>query len=73
MERKLKLIGKRVILKNVYCAQTTKGILTEGYSDVEGILEKLGPNDFFGWDFCATLDGQMYKLDNLSQVLPIYI
>jgi hypothetical protein len=72
MNRKLKLVGKKVLIKNVYNINTEGGVLIEGYSDVEGILEKLGTNDFFGWDICATVDGRMYKLDNLSQILPIY-
>lgn len=72
MERKLKLVGKKVLIKNVYNVNTEGGVLIEGYSDVEGILEKLGTNDFFGWDICATVGGRMYKLDNLSQILPIY-
>lgn len=72
MDRKLKLVGKKVLLKDVYNVNTEGGVVIEGYSDVEGILEKLGTNDFFGWDICATVDGRMYKLDNLSQILPIY-
>ena len=72
MERKLKLIGKKVLLKNVYSLETDNGIVNESYTDIEGILEKLGSNDFFGWDICATVNGRMYKIDNLSQILPIY-
>tara|TARA_Y100000589_G_C27127277_1_gene619074 strand:+ start:1250 stop:1471 length:222 start_codon:yes stop_codon:yes gene_type:complete len=72
MERKLKLIGKKVLLKNVYSLETDNGIVNESYRDIEGILEKLGSNDFFGWDICATVNGRMYKIDNLSQILPIY-
>tara|TARA_B100000282_G_C31313698_1_gene301130 strand:- start:99 stop:320 length:222 start_codon:yes stop_codon:yes gene_type:complete len=72
MERKLKLIGKKVLLKNVYTIKNEEGVMTEGYTDIEGVLEKLGSNDFFGWDICATVNGQMYKIDNLSQILPIY-
>jgi len=72
MQRKLKLIGKRVVLKNVYNINNEKGIIIEGYSDIEGVLQKLSTNDFFGWDMCATVNGQMYKIDNLSQILPIY-
>lgn len=72
MERKLKLIGKKVLLKNVYSLETDNGIVNESYKDIEGILEKLGPNDFFGWDICATVNGRMYKIINLSQILPIY-
>lgn len=72
MERKLKLIGKKVLLKNVYSIKTDNGAVIESYEDIEGILEKLGPNDFFGWDICATVNGRMYKIINLSQILPIY-
>jgi len=72
MDRKLKLVGKKVLLKNVYNINTDKGVIIEGYNDIEGTLEKLGTNDFFGWDICATVNGRMYKLDNLSQILPIY-
>tara|TARA_B100001758_G_C17938989_1_gene367344 strand:+ start:107 stop:328 length:222 start_codon:yes stop_codon:yes gene_type:complete len=72
MNRKLKLIGKKVLLKNVYNINNEKGIMIEEYRDVEGILEKLGSNDFFGWKICATVNGRMYKIDNLSQILPIY-
>ena len=72
MERKLKLIGKEVLLKNVYSLETEKGIVNESYTDIKGTLEKLGPNDFFGWDICATVNGRIYKIDNLSQILPIY-
>ena len=72
MNRKLKLVGKKVLIKNVYNVNTKGGVIIEGYSDVEGILEKIGTNDFFGWDICVTVDGIMYKLDNLSQILPIY-
>jgi len=72
MERKLKLIGKKVLLKNVYSLETDDGIVNESYKDIEGILDKLGPNDFFGWSICATVNGRMYKIDNLSQILPIY-
>tara|TARA_B100000963_G_scaffold254639_1_gene223229 strand:- start:1423 stop:1644 length:222 start_codon:yes stop_codon:yes gene_type:complete len=72
MERKLKLIGKNVLLKNVYSLETDNGVINESYKDIEGVLEKLDKNNFFGWDICATVNGQMYKLDNLSQILPIY-
>lgn len=72
MERKLKLIGKKVLLKNVYSLETNNGIVDESYRDIEGILTKLGTNDFFGWDICATVNGRMYKIENLSQILPIY-
>lgn len=64
MNRKLKLVGKKVLIKNVYNVNTEGGVIIERYSDVEGILEKIGTNDFFGWDICATVDGIMYKLDN---------
>ena len=72
MERKLKLIGKKVLLKNVYSVKTDNGAVIESYEDIEGILEKLGSNDFFGWPICATVNGRMYKIENLSQILPIY-
>lgn len=72
MKRKLKLIGKNVLLKNVYSLETDNGVINESYKDIEGVLEKLDKNNFFGWDICATVNGQMYKLDNLSQILPIY-
>lgn len=72
MNRKLKLIGKKVLLKNVYTMSTDNGIITETYQDVEGILENLGSNTFFGWEICATVNQQMYKIDTLSQILPIY-
>jgi len=72
MQRKLKLIGKKVLLKNVYNINNEEGVMIEGYTDIEGVLEKLNKNDFFGWDICATVNGQMYKIDNLSQILPIY-
>ena len=72
MERKLKLIGKNVLLKNVYSLETDNGVINESYKDIEGVLEKLDKNDFFGWDICATVNGRMYKLDNISQILPIY-
>ena len=51
MDRKLKLVGKKVLLKNVYNIDTDKGITTEGYTDIEGVLEKLGRNDFLGGMF----------------------
>ncbi len=72
MERKLKLLGKKVLLKNVYSIKTDNGAVIESYEDIEGILEKLGSNDFFGWSICATVNGRMYKIENLSQILPIY-
>ena len=69
---KEKLVGKKVVLKNVYCINTVNGIVEEGYEDIEGILEKVGENSFFGWDISATINGQSYKLDTLSQIRPIY-
>lgn len=72
MERKLKLIGKKVLLRNVYSMETENGVISESYQNVEGILEKLGTNTFFGWDICATVNGRMYKIENLSQITPIY-
>ena len=50
MNNKLRLIGKKVCLKNVYCFEHVDGVLIEEYKDVIGTLEKLGPNKFFGWD-----------------------
>jgi len=70
--RKDKLIGKKVTLKNVHCVEHINGLLTEEYKDVTGILEKIGDNTFFGWDLCATIDGNSYKLVTLSQIQPIY-
>lgn len=67
-----KFIGKKVILKNVLSIDVENGMITEGYSDVVGILEKIGKNTFFGWDICATVDGNAYKLITLSQIQPIY-
>ena len=72
MNHKLKLIGKKVLLKNVYGMSNKSGVISEGYTDIEGTLEKLGSNDFFGWEICATVNGQMYKIENLSQIMPIY-
>jgi len=72
MNHKLKLIGKKVLLKNVYGMSNKDGVISEGYTDIEGTLEKLGSNDFFGWEICATVNGQMYKIENLSQIMPIY-
>ena len=72
MERKLKLIGKKVLLRHVYSMETKNGMVTESYNNIEGILEKLGPNNFFGWEVCATINGRMYKIENLSQIVPIY-
>ncbi len=72
MNHKLKLIGKKVLLRNVYGMSSTNGVINEGYTNIEGILEKLGSNDFFGWEICATVNGQMYKIENLSQIVPIY-
>ena len=46
--------------------------MVETFKDVTGILEKIGSNDFFGWEISATLDGNSYKLKNLSQIQPIY-
>jgi hypothetical protein len=46
--------------------------MTEGYEDVIGILEKIGSNDFFGWDISAKVDGNSYELKTLSQIQPIY-
>ena len=72
MDDKSKLIGKKVCLKNVYCFDHTNGILTEEYKDVIGILEKVGPNTFFGWLNSATIEGVNYKIECLSQIQPIY-
>ena len=60
------------MLKNVYGMSNKDGVISEGYTDIEGTLEKLGSNDFFGWEICATVNGQMYKIENLSQIMPIY-
>jgi hypothetical protein len=70
--RKEKLVGKPVILKNVFCIENIRGIIVEEYKDIEGILEKIGPNEFFGWDISATVDGQSYEIKTLSQITPIY-
>ncbi len=70
--RKEKLIGKKVILKNVHCMDHINGLLTEEYKDITGILEKIGGNSFFGWDISATVDGNSYQLVTLSQIQPIY-
>jgi len=70
--KKDRLIGKKVVLRNVHCFDMTNGIMTEGYEDVIGILEKIGSNDFFGWDISAKVDGNSYELKTLSQIQPIY-
>ena len=70
--KKDRLVGKKVLLKNVYCFNNINGIITEEYKDIEGMLDKIGPNLFFGWDISATVDGTCYKLETLSQILPIY-
>jgi len=70
--RKEKLLGKKVTLRNVHCVDTTNGLIVETFKDVTGILEKIGSNDFFGWEISATLDGNSYKLKTLSQIQPIY-
>ena len=70
--RKEKLIGKKVILKNVHSLEFINGIVTEEYKDVSGILENIGANSFFGWDLSATIDGNSYQLVTLSQIQPIY-
>tara|TARA_B100001769_G_C22112498_1_gene602347 strand:+ start:2704 stop:2922 length:219 start_codon:yes stop_codon:yes gene_type:complete len=70
--RKDKLVGKKVVLKNVFCMETINGVLVEEYKDVTGILEKIGPNNFFGWDLSATVNGQTYQIITLSQIMPIY-
>ena len=70
--RKEKLLGKKVTLRNVHCVDTTNGLIGETFKDVTGILEKIGSNDFFGWEISATLDGNSYKLKTLSQIQPIY-
>lgn len=70
--KKEKLIGKPVILKNVYCFNIINGCIQEGYEDVTGILEKIGENTFFGWKLSATVDGNSYELHTLSQIRPIY-
>jgi hypothetical protein len=72
MNNKLRLIGKKVCLKNVYCFEHVDGVLIEEYKDVIGTLEKLGPNKFFGWDISATVNGLNYKIENLTQIQPIY-
>ena len=72
MNHKEKLIGKKVLLRNVFSMSNEEGMVNEGYTDIEGTLEKLGSNEFFGWDLCATVNGQMYKIENLSQIMPIY-
>jgi len=70
--RKDKLVGKKVLLKNVYYFDNSEGIITEEYRDIEGILEKIGPNLFFGWDLSATINGTCYKIESLSQIQAIY-
>jgi len=70
--RKEKLIGKKVILKNVQCIEHINGLLREEHKDVIGILEKIGSNSFFGWDISATVNGNSYQLVTLSQIQPIY-
>jgi len=70
--RKEKLIGKKVILKNVHCMDHINGLVTEEYKDITGILENIGSNSFFGWDISATVDGNSYQLVTLSQIQPIY-
>ena len=72
MNNKKKLIGKKVCLKNVYCFDHIDGVLIEEFKDVIGVLEKLGPNNFFGWDNSATVNGVNYEIKNLSQIQPIY-
>lgn len=67
-----RLLGKKVIIRNVHCIDTINGIITENYKDVTGILEKIGSNDFFGWKLSATLNGSSYELKTLSQIQPIY-
>ena len=52
--------------------ETINGVLVEEYKDVTGILEKIGPNNFFGWDLSATVNGQTYQIITLSQIMPIY-
>ena len=70
--RKDKLVGKNVILKNVYCVDNQNGVITEEYKDITGTLKKIGPNSFFGWDLCALVNGVNYKLESLSQIQAIY-
>lgn len=70
--RKENLVGKKVTLINVHCIETIDGLMVETFKDVTGILEKIGSNYFFGWEISATLDGNSYKLKNLSQIQPIY-
>lgn len=72
MKSKEKLIGKKVCLTNVYCVDHIDGVVNEQYKDVTGILEKIGPNIFFGWDISATVDNVNYKIESLSQIQPIY-
>ena len=70
--RKEKLVGKRVLLRNVYCVDNHNGVITEEYKNIEGVLEKLGSNAFFGWEICALVNGVNYKLESLSQIQGIY-
>tara|TARA_R110000824_G_scaffold113599_5_gene263365 strand:- start:3765 stop:3983 length:219 start_codon:yes stop_codon:yes gene_type:complete len=70
--RKENLVGKKVTLINVHCIEIIDGLMVETFKDVTGILEKIGSNYFFGWEISATLDGNSYKLKNLSQIQPIY-
>ena len=70
--KKEKLVGKEVLLRNVYYFNNSEGIITEEYRDIRGTLEKIGPNIFFGWDISATVDGTCYKIDTLSQIQAIY-
>ena len=70
--KKEKLVGKKVVLKNVFSIETINGVVIEEYKDITGILEKIGPNTFFGWDLSATVNGQTYQITTLSQILPIY-
>jgi len=70
--RKDKLIGKNVLLRNVYYFDNNNGVITEEYRDIVGILDKIGPNSFFGWALSATINGSCYKIETLSQIQPIY-
>lgn len=70
--RKEKLVGKKVLLRNVYTINHSDGIMSEGYEDIIGTLEKIGPNLFFNWDLSATVDGVSYKIESLSQIQAIY-
>ena len=67
-----RLIGKKVVLRNVHCIDIVNGLTIEECRDVTGLLEKIGNNDFFGWEISAKVDGNSYELKTLSQIQPIY-